>query len=460
MYRQWIRGALAGVTLALSVTIGLGGLLSAPALAQNNSLAEQIRSNDLAVAFPAIASRAAELRGLVPRAEVQRTMLTPEQLRARMVDELDRPESLESIEHSRKLMVALGLLAPDVDLYALELQFRTGVVLGQYDPDTKQLYVISSAAAPGLMERVTLAHEYTHALQDQYYDIRALMPRNSDNSDRDLAVSALLEGDALIMEELFQSQVFTAQERATRRREEQALSSGLDLDRIPLVLREETYFPYVEGPQFIVSAVGQDAMRSVLQTGAGYGPLVNRLFEHPPRSTAQILHPEKYLNGVNPVEVRFPDLAGALGEGWRQLHKDVLGEIDHRILVQQFLNRDLGERAAAGWAGDAFALLGKDDQVAVVVGSRWDSDADAVAWFNAYGNVVRARYGDRLQILEQQADRLVWRTPDGLQLLHRVGVRTDLVIAPTVDDVNHLEQALAEAPAAAPSRLIPALAVP
>jgi hypothetical protein len=452
------------VALLLLVQTGVGGADRgagiAPVLAQNATIDQQIRSPDLAIAYPAIASRTAEIRGLAPREDVPRVMQTPADFRARTVEDLNRPDSLEEIENSRKLLVALGLLAPDMDLYALELQFRSGVVLGQYDPDTKQLYVITDAAAPGPMERITLAHEYTHALQDQYYDIRSLMPKNSDNSDRDLAASALMEGDAVLMEELFQNLVFTSQERAEKRREEQALGSGLDLDRIPLVIREETYFPYVEGPRFIFTVAGQDAIRNVLQTGRGYGALVNRIFENPPRSSAQVIHPEKYLAGVNPVDVQFPDLAAALGDGWKQLRKDLLGEIDHRILVQQFLNRERGEQVSAGWAGDAFALLGKGDEVAVVVSSRWDSPGAANDWYSAYTQVVEARYGGRQQVVEQSADRVVWRTPDGMQALRRSGTSTTILIAQTPDEIARLDQALGAATPAAARLMVPQVGLP
>src|SRR5262249_37712004 len=150
--------------------------------------------------------------------------------------------------------------------------FRTGVVLGQYDPETKELYVITGADSLGPLERVTFAHEFTHALQDQNYDIRRLMPKDSDNSDRDLAVSSLLEGDALITEELFQNHALARAEREEKRRQERSLGGALNLERLPLVILEETYFPYTEGPRFILSVVGQDAVREALQTGTGYGP--------------------------------------------------------------------------------------------------------------------------------------------------------------------------------------------
>ncbi|HZU05574.1 MAG TPA: hypothetical protein VFB73_06340 [Chloroflexota bacterium] len=454
------------VLLVLLAAHGLGVLpprLPLPELVQAAGVLDQARGADAAaVVYDAVASRVAELRGLTPRQPVQRTVLTAEQFRARLIDDLNKEDSLESIENSRKLMVALGLLAPDVDLYSLELEFRSGVVLGQYDPETKQLYVISSATEPGPLERVTYAHEYTHALQDQYYDIRALMPKNSDNSDRDLAISALLEGDALIIEEMYQTQAMTRAEREEKTRQERALGSSLNLDRLPLVILEETYFPYQEGPRFIVNVLGRPAIQEALQNGTGYGPRINRLFENPPKSSAQILHPEKYLNGIDPVEVRLPDLAAALGEDWKQLRTDLLGEIDHRILIQQFLSRDLAERAAAGWAGDRFALLGRGDEVAVVVSSRWESAADAQEWFDAYAQAVRARYGSRLAVADQRANRIVWRTPDGLQLLSVAGTSTTILIAQTPEQIASLERALgaSEASGLGPAGIPAPAAVP
>ena len=116
-----------------------------------------------------------------------------------------------------------------------------------------------------------------------------------------LAVSALLEGDALITEELYQTQALTRAEREEKRRQERNLGSGLNLDRLPLVIVEETYFPYTEGPKFLVNVIGQDVLREAMQSGQGYGPAINRIFQNPPKSTSQVIHPEKYLRNVLPI---------------------------------------------------------------------------------------------------------------------------------------------------------------
>jgi hypothetical protein len=433
------------VALALLLALGVG---SAPWLAPPAALAWAQLGRALGqdaradASYAAIERRTAELRGLTPRADVERHFLSPDELRAQVTDDLNDPESRESLEHGRRLMVALGLLAPDVDLYNMELQFRSSVVLGQYDPDTKQLDVVAGGDPTSPLARTTLAHEFTHALQDQYYDIRALTPKHSDNSDRDLAISALLEGDAIIMQELYALHALSRAEREQARREESAQGGDFDLDSLPLVLVEETYFPYTEGPRFIAEVIGTDAMRQVVQTGNGYGPLVNRIFENPPQSTAQILHPEKYRAGIAPITVSLPDLAAALGAGWQELEQDVLGEIDHRVLIQQFLSRERGEAAAAGWAGDRYALLGSGDQVTVVVSSRWDTPAAAQQWAAAYGDAVKARYGASLRVVDQRPDGTTWQTPDGAHALSLAGTSTAIVIAPTADQVARLQQAL------------------
>ncbi|HLH22040.1 MAG TPA: hypothetical protein VK066_05930 [Chloroflexota bacterium] len=422
---------------------------------QTASVSAQGFTSDTDTSFDAIKARVTQLRGLTPKADVPEVALTPAEYRDRMIADMADEDSQKSIEDSRQLMVALGLLAPDVDLYQMELDFRTGIVLGEYDPDTKQLYVITGTDLTRPLERVTLAHEFTHALQDQYYDIRALLPKDSDNSDRDLAVSSILEGDALISEQLYEIHALSRAERQEKRREEQSMSSQVNLDRVPLVLLEETYFPYVYGPEFIASVIGRDTLRQAIDSGTGYGPAVTPIFENPPKSTAQIIHPEKYVNNVLPVPVNFPDLAAALGPGWEQRRKDLLGEIDHRILIQQFVNRELGDRASAGWAGDAFALLRNGDQTAVVVRSIWDTPNNANEWFDAYTQAMTARYRQNLQSVDQRANRVQWRTPDSQQLLTVDGTSTTIIIAPTADQISRLEQALGLSAVPAARRLLP-----
>ncbi|HLH22700.1 MAG TPA: hypothetical protein VK066_09265 [Chloroflexota bacterium] len=371
----------------------------------------------------------AELRGHVPLAEIPRVLLSREQLQARVVEQLARDPAPQRLADSAKLFTALGLLDRGADLRGLVLQFRGNLVLGQYDTESKQLFVVTGASNLGPLERVTAAHEYTHALQDQYFDLQRLRPRNAPDADRSLAVASLVEADATLVAERYANGVLTAAEREERRRQVRDLYREVDLDSIPLVVREQSYFPYTEGVRFLRQVLGDEALRG---EGEGYGPAVDRLFADPPQSTAQILHPERYQRHQAPVAVRLDNYAATLGDGWRESRRGVLGELDHRLILQQYVDAAVAARAAEGWAGSSYAQYESDrGEVAVVVRTRWDSPAEAAAWQDAYTQAAQRRYGDGLVAEPAPAGQRLWRTPDGALLLGGDGAETVLAVAPT-----------------------------
>jgi hypothetical protein len=438
---------------AARTALMLTGLLVMLAIAVGQPAAA-MRSLQIAPAPPTtwegVLGATAELRGHVPLAEIRRELLSREQLQARVVEQLGRDPAQQRLVASAKLFTALGLLDRGADLRGLVLQFRGNLVLGQYDPETKQLYVVTGASSLGPLERVTTAHEYTHALQDQYFDLQRLRPRNAPDADRSLAVASLVEADASYVGERYANVVLTAAEREERRRQVRELYREVDLDRIPLVVREQSYFPYTEGVRFLRQVLGDEAMRG---EGEGYGPAVDRLFADPPQSTAQILHPERYLRHQAPVPVALGDYAAALGDGWRESRRGVLGELDHRLLLQQYVENTVAARAAEGWAGNSYALFETDrGEVAVLVRTRWDSPAEAAEWQEAYTQAVQRRYGDALAPEPAPVGQQLWRTPDGALLLGGEGAETVLAVAPTAAQVTQLA-----APSAEPGlRLLPA----
>src|SRR5205823_1133055 len=131
----------------------------------------------------------------------------------------------------------------------------------------------------GPAEKDTFAHEFTHALQDQYFDLGKLSPKHPDNDDRSLAIQALIEGDAVLMQRLW------AQQKLSQDEINQLGQGGADskLFSAPLFLREQLLFPYGDGFNFV---------RQTYQQRGGYVG-VDDVFLHPPDSTEQILHPEK-----------------------------------------------------------------------------------------------------------------------------------------------------------------------
>jgi hypothetical protein len=390
-------------------------------------------------------------------------------------EQLGRDGAAAELAQAARLYVALGLLDASDDLAGLMGQFRGREVDGSYDPRTGQIYVVANNGRLGPLERIVAAHEYTHALQYQNLDVRRLRAAAADNADRSLALSALLEGDATWIMGRYALAELTREELDAVLVEaitQQAQGIG---QRFPLVLRETARFPYVQGMQFLQDVVGRETLLN-----GDYGSAVNRLFESPPQSTAEILHPERYLRGQEPLAVALGDPATRLGAGWQELERGVLGELMHRFLVQQSLPRpDLSayyeaaddcdddedlcdddwaeyappspasraQKAAEGWAGDSYALLGDEHgQTAVLVRTRWDDAAEAAEWIDAYRAAAEARYGPA-HASSDAAGSSVWTTPDGVLLLAADGVDTVLALAPTLPLASRLAESAA-APAA------------
>ena len=184
-------------------------------------------------------------------------------------------EVREELAKLQELYLALGLMEEGQDLYSLYLALLDEQVVGVFDPETEELYVLTDG---GEGEEVILAHEVTHALQQQHFNILELGEEVEGNIDRELALSALIEGDATLAMLLYQQS------------ESLPLSESghtTVFDNAPFIVQETFLFPYFQGTEF-VAFLWQDN-QSWGKVGAVYGS--------PPQSTEQVLHPEKYLAG-------------------------------------------------------------------------------------------------------------------------------------------------------------------
>ena len=206
-----------------------------------------------------------------------------------------------------------------------------------------------------------------------------MQPKHPDNDDRSLAIQALTEGDAVLMQRLW------AQEKLSQDEINQLGQGGADskLFSAPVFLREQLLFPYSDGFNFV---------RQIYQTGGGYAG-VDDVFRSPPDSTAQILHPEKYRSHTRPIDVSLPDLSqGSLGDGWRKINSNVLGELDIRLILSQLTDSSHGVRGSGGWAGDRWELLEKDGRQALVINTVWDTPDDANNFFQIFALAMRNRF--------------------------------------------------------------------
>jgi hypothetical protein len=277
----------------------------------------------------------------------------------------------------------LGLLPAGTSLEELQRQMLTSQVAGLYNPEAKTLYVLSKQGTLGPAERVTFAHEFDHALQDQHFGLANLKIDEVGEGDRGLAHLALPEGDATLLMSLWAQQRLSAAETLQLFAEANDPQQTQTLLSLPAILRETLLFPYTTGLAFVTS----------LQSSGGWSA-VDAAYARPPDSTEQLLHPEKYASheAVLPIDVPV-DLARRLGKGWTVPLVDSMGELQLRIWLREVggLSNADATSAAAGWGGDRIAYAtGPNGAWALALLTRWDSAADAAEFQRGASDAARS----------------------------------------------------------------------
>ena len=329
--------------------------------------------------YDTIEAQVLELRGLDP-VDVKRETIDGEALKAFNVESFDEDNPPDYVAASERLYKAFGLIEPDQSLRQLFLDLIDSQVAGFYKPDDKALYVVSRTGTITGADKITFAHEYDHALQDGSFTVFADQEELLDESDQALARAAVYEGDATLLMVLWAGGNLTPEEFADVQAAGADPESMAVLARTPAILVESLLFPYTAGQAFILP----------VQTAGGWDA-VNALYDDLPRSTEQILHPDKFRAGEEPVAVKLPaNLATEMGDGWTESMQDTFGEFQIGVWLRESgITASDASAAAAGWGGDRLAVLdGPGEDWAVVMRSTWDTDEDAAAFRQAAGDAV------------------------------------------------------------------------
>ncbi|HYP19283.1 MAG TPA: hypothetical protein VEY08_04345 [Chloroflexia bacterium] len=320
-----------------------------------------------------IEDKAAAIRGLQVKGDVPEIYITPQQLHDYFAAYVGVGYTIEEAQQDEMIAWLMRLIKQrDVDLKEKAVEVHTEGILGFYSPDTKQLFVLGEADNMDAQTRATLAHEFTHALQDQHFDLVHLVQQYSHDSDRRLAMRALIEGDATMSDLLYtyyhEEIDYSRQEKesvATNNAQEQ---SENEQDLEGLYVGRTIYFPYIQGSQFV----------SELTRVGGYST-INQTFQDPPVSSEQIMHPEKYLQTPHdiPLNVAMPPLTDTLGSGWTFKRQDTSGEWE-LLMVLDETHASNSEEAAAGWGAAKYSFYTKGENDGLVfLHTRWDTPADA-----------------------------------------------------------------------------------
>jgi hypothetical protein len=324
--------------------------------------------------YAAIERQVEAIRQLKPKATVTPVLLDSQGVRDWLTKATAEQTNHQALADESRLFIHLGLLPAGSSLEQLELDLEAGQVVGFYDPVSKGLYVLSDSGGVGPMQKLTFSHEYTHALQDQNFGLDKLATDAPDQGDRDLARTALPEGDATLEMSLWAQKNMSMAELLAVAGDSLSGPGTEQLAKAPAILRETLAFPYDAGLAFVQGIYNQ-----------GGWAAVNKIYANPPASTSQILNPQLYADGVGPMVVSVPAAPASLGSGWKLTMQDTVGELQLRVWLEgENPSSDTSAAAASAtsdWGGDRIGLYeGPNGEWAVVLHTVWRTSAGATAF--------------------------------------------------------------------------------
>jgi hypothetical protein len=318
-------------------------------------------------------------RGLTFKQDVDVQLANDRELEALLEEEFtkDRPALLES----QQVLRALALVSPTFDLTEAERTLLNGSVLGFYDPETKKLVVRGTEVTPFVRE--VLAHELTHALDDQWFDLNRPQLDVADD-ETSFGFAALAEGDAMRIEHAYVGSLSQREQAEAAMEEQEMLLQHPEVFSLPQVLIDIAQVPYTDGLLLV-----QDIL------DAGQRQRLDAAFQQPPTTSEQVIEPDKFLAGEGAVPVAFPVADGTTS------NQGALGAFMFEEMLLGSLNVSRVDTAIAGWGGDAYVTWidasGKTCLRDTFVGDTPTDTAELAAalmeWAPDVGATVDAQFG-------------------------------------------------------------------
>jgi hypothetical protein len=363
----------------------------------------------------AVLKETSELRELSILRAVKSGAQSRSEIERMIVKNLDSDTTPAEMHAAEVLLHVFGLAPNDFEYRAFLIKLLTEQVAGYYDPKAQQFYLADWIELEG--QKPVMAHELTHALQDQHFNLKRFEKWPKGDSDAELAAHALIEGDATLAMTLYMAKhplVALAFIKSLG-----SESSSEQFKRAPRALRESLLFPYEAGSNWATQVYRR-----------GGWDMVSKAFDKLPQSSEQILHPEKYFSSEPPVKVTLPDLKLQLGPTWKRIDTDVNGEWGLYLVLDEYLNNSSASKAATdGWGGDQYALYegAKSTDVFIAQFTTWDTAIDARDFFVAYLQRTWKRYPNAEKTdtvsTTERGERHEWKTATGRGVLELRGTR-------------------------------------
>jgi hypothetical protein len=376
---------------------------TAPATAPPS--AEKADAADFAAAADEVLAQMSEITGLALRSPLKKSLRSREQIRAHIIQEMNDDKDAAERYAGARSAEAFGLLPKGFDLDSFMIDLLTEQIAGLYDPKAHEFYVADWIHIED--QRMVMAHELTHALEDQHFQIEAWAKAARPNDDSELARESVLEGSAMVamVEYLLQGSGRSLQDLPDI---DPAMLIG-DMAETPLLkkappfLKDALIFPYLDGLTFSATILKPSGWQAL-----------SGIFTKPPVSTQQILHPALYSSGKVPAAISLPSMEKPLGANWVKLEENVMGEFGWKEVLKQYLDEPRGKSLSAGWDGDRYAVYEEkpSKRLLLITRERLASESVAQRFFGQYSEALEKKYGDRSNLF-RKPDFFSFDTPSG-----------------------------------------------
>src|SRR5579872_4700743 len=393
--------------------------------------------------------------GLPVKREVKRKLTSRDEVVSYLTKHMN-DEDTQRLRRSELVLKKFGLLPRDFNLETFLVALLKEEIAGYYDPKTKTVNLLDWV--PMEEQEPVMAHELTHALQDQSVGLQKWMkkgekdlaeirkdptPADIENDEIDNAREAVLEGQAQAM--MFQYAIaptghsIAASPELVKAMEEETLTGSAStkvFNEAPIFMKESLTFPYSYGMEFVITLMQKSGKEKAFA-----GALRN-----PPHTTRQIMEPETYLSGEQIEPMRVPDFRHDFKD-YQKFDIGAMGEFDVAVLIEQYAGKPLSKRMYPEWRGGYYyAAKPKPDPksdvsrvapLGLLYVSRWSSADKAAEFAEIYAKSLKQRYTKVNEVGEPAPEKAVggiadskldllkgrhsWITEDGTVVIEEQG---------------------------------------
>jgi hypothetical protein len=397
------------------------GCLSTSARAQDSSAkvpradSKTANNAEFIAAADEVLQDMSEITGLRLLTPLKKSLRSREEIRAYVIKQMNEEKNPAERYADARTAEAFGLLPKEFDLDTFMVKVLTEQIEGLYDPKAQEFYIADWS--PPDEQRMVMAHELTHALEDQHFHIEAWSRAARPNEDAELARDAVLEGSAMAAMVDYLMRGTGRSLKDLPEFDPSMLFGELDMQNTPALksappfLKDALIFPYISGLNFSASVL----------KNSGWSALSN-VFEKPPISTQQILHPAAYKTGKTPSTVSLPSFDRMLGKDWTKLDENILGEFGWKEVLKQFLGDDRAKTLAAEWNGDRYATYEQKETKRLMLVTRLhlDSEEHAARFFGQYSEALEKKHTERSNLM-RRPNFFQFDSPDGGVFLYCFG---------------------------------------